>query len=78
MAEASVTPGSSAVSIARESGIAQSPICSNRLDQQRLELGAVAAAGDKHQVSDVDGGDLGETERMRIGQQTGGARVRGG
>ncbi len=50
----------------------------HRIDQERVKLVAVAASSDKHQVSDVYRRDFDETERMRIGQQTGGAGVCGG
>ena len=50
-----------------------------RVDQERLEFGSVtAAAGDKHQVSDIDRGDLGQSQGMSVGQQDCGAGVRGG
>ena len=66
------------VSIARAVGIVQSPVCSRRIDEQFFELDAMAAAYDKDQVSDIDGADPGEAEGMCVGQQRGGAWVRGG
>ena len=39
-----------------------------RIDEELLQLRTVAATGDEHQVSDVDRGDPGQPECVRIGQ----------
>ncbi len=49
-----------------------------RVDEQSLELVTTAAAVDKHQVSDVDRGDVGQSECVSIRQQRGGAGIRAG
>jgi hypothetical protein len=45
---------------------------------ERLHLLAIAIGAEEDQVSDIDRGDAGEAERLGIGQQRCGARVRCG
>ena len=49
-----------------------------RVDEQIVELGKVVDSAQKHQVSDVDGGDFGEAESLSVGEEGSAARICGG